>query len=41
MAGRVTATPQWLRKRSSFGNLVALYLYAAVRERILFIFPSE
>jgi hypothetical protein len=37
----VTRKPRCARKRPGFAGVLALYLLAALRERILFIFPSE
>jgi hypothetical protein len=37
----VTRTTRYSVKRRAFAGLLALYLLAATRERILFIFPSE
>jgi len=38
---KVTPETRCARKRPAFAGVLALYLLAALRERILFIFPSE
>jgi len=40
-AERVTHKTRCLRKRPDSTGVLVLYLFAALRERILFIFPSE